>query len=67
MLGIGRNRLGGGEETGSGDNDAIGAGFVGGGGCGIERGFGRRVGVSGSKQVEWSGMELVGQVINLDR
>ena len=53
----GRNRLGGGEETGSGDNDKIGDRFGGGVGHGIERGLGRRGGVSGIKWVKWSGME----------
>ena len=52
---------------GGGDNDKIGARFGGGGGRGIEWGLGKRGGVSGSKRVEWSGMERVGRVINLDR
>ena len=42
------------------DNDKIGAGFGEGGVLGIEWGLGRRVGVSGSKRVEWSGMERGG-------
>ena len=63
----GRHRLGGDEETGGGDNDKIGAGFGGGGGRGIEWVLGRRGGISGIEQVEWSGMERVGRVINLDR
>ena len=60
MVGTGRNRLVGGEETGGRDNDNIGDGFGGGVGRGIERGLGRREGVSGSKQVKWSGMEQGG-------
>ena len=67
VVGIERNRLGGGEETGGGDNDEIGAGFGGGGRRGIEWGLGRRGGISGSERVEWSGMERGGRVINLDR
>ena len=56
------NRLGGGEEKSGGDNDEIGDGFggEGGRGRGIERGLGRRGGVSGSEQVKWSGMERGG-------
>ena len=53
----GRNRLGGGEETGGGDKDEIGAGFGGGVGRGIERELGRIGGVSGSERVEWSGAD----------
>ena len=56
----GRNRLGGGEETGDGDNNEIGDGFGGGVGRGIKRGLRRRRGVSGSELVEWSGMEQSG-------
>ena len=67
VVGTGRNRLGGGEETGGGDNDDIRAGIGGGGRRGIERGIGRRGGISGIVRVEWSGMERGGQVITLDR
>ena len=67
----GRNRLGGSEETGGGDNNKIGDGFGGGVGRGIERGLGRRGGVSGSERVKWSGMGWGGAedgcVLNLDR
>ena len=62
-----RNRIGGGEETGGGDNDATGSGFGGGSRHGIERGLGRRGGISGSERVKWSRMERGGRVINLDR
>ena len=67
VVGTGRNRLGGGKETGSRDNDEIGAGFGGGGGRGIKRGLGRRGGISGGERVEWIGMDWGGLVINLDR
>ena len=60
MVGAGRNRPGGGEETGSGVNDEIryGVGRV--VGRGIEWGIGRRGEVSGRNRVKWSGMERVG-------
>ena len=60
VLGKGRNRLGGGEETVGGDNGKIRAGFGGGGGRGIKRGLRRRRGVSGRDLVKWSGMERGG-------
>ena len=60
VVGAGRNRLGGGEETGDGDNDNIGDGFRGGVGRGIELGLRRIGGVSGSEQVQWSVMEWGG-------
>ena len=61
MVGAGRNRLVVGEGTGSGDNDnKIGDRLGGGVGLGIERGLGRRGGVSGSKRVMWSEMERGG-------
>ena len=67
VAGTGRHRLGGGKETGGGENDNIGAGFGRGGGGGIERGLGQRGVISGSKRVAWSGMERGGRVINIDR
>ena len=67
VVGTVRHRLGVGEEAGCGGNNGIGVGSRGGDGCGIERGLGRRGVVSGSKWVEWIGMEWVGQVNHLDR
>ena len=58
VVGAGRNRPGGGEETGGRVNDEIGDGVGGGVARGTQRGHGRRGGVSGSKRVKWSGMEL---------
>ena len=63
----GRNRLGGGEEIGGGDNDKIGAGYGEGGRRGIEQGLGRRGGISGNERVGWSGIERGGRVITLER
>ena len=67
MVGTGRNRLGGGEETGGRDNNDIRAVLGGGDRHGIERGLGQRGGISGSEWVEWSGTERGGRVITLDR
>ena len=60
VVGAGRNRPGGGEETGDRVNDDIGDRVGGGVGQGIERGRGRRGGVSGSEQVSWSGVDQGG-------
>ena len=49
------------------DNNNIGAGFIGGGRCGIKWGLGRRGGISGSEWVEWCVMKRGGQVITQDR
>ena len=67
VVGTGRHRLEGSGETGNGDNNNIVVGIGGGGGCGIEKGLGRRGGISGRKRVEQSGMEWGGKVIHLDR
>ena len=57
VMGTDRHRIGGVEEAGGGDNDNIRVGTGGGVGRGIERGLGRRGGISGSKRVEWSRMK----------
>ena len=67
MVGTVIHRLGEGEETGGGDNKDIGTGFGGGGRRGIKWGLGQRRIISGSKRVEWSGMDRGGQLINLER
>ena len=54
------NRPGWGKETGGGVNDKIGDGVRGGVGSLIERGLGRRGGVSGRERIKWSGMEWGG-------
>ena len=56
----GRNRPGGGKETGGGFNDEIGDGVGGGVGQGTERGRRRRGGVSGSERFKWIGLERSG-------
>ena len=66
VVGTGRHRLGGREETGGGDNDDIGVRTGGGGRYGIKRGIGRRGRISWSKWVEWSVMEWGRRVIHLD-
>ena len=61
VVGSGRNRPGGGKETGGGVNNEIGDGVGGGVRRGTERGcWSRRGGVSGSERVKWSGMERGG-------
>ena len=65
VMGTGRNRLGEDKEAGGGYNDDIGVGI--GVGRGIERKLGQRGGVSGSEQVEWSGMAWGERVKHLDR
>ena len=57
VVGVGRNRPGGGKETGGGVNDNIGDGVGEGVGRGTKQGHGRRGGVSGSKRVKWSGVD----------
>ena len=64
VVGTGRNRPGGGKETGGRDNDEIGDGFGGGVGRVIEWGLWRRRRVSGSKRVDWSGRDLGGGQIS---
>ena len=60
LVGAGRNKPGGGEETGGGVNDKIGDGVGGGVGRTTKRGHGRRVGVPDIKRVKWSGIEQCG-------
>ena len=60
VVGAGRNRPGGGEETGGGVNNEIGDRVGGGVGQETERIRGRRGGVSGSERVKWSGLERGG-------
>ena len=69
VVGAGRNRPGGGEETGVVVSDKIGDGVRGGVGRGTKRGRVRRGGVSGSEWVKWSGMERGGgrMIHHLDR
>ena len=64
VMGTDRHRLGGGKEAGGRDNDNIRVRTGGGVGRGIERGLGRRGGISVSERVEWSRMKWSGRVIN---
>ena len=58
VVGSGRHQLGGGKEEGDRGSNGLRVGV----GLGIERRPGRRGGVEGSEQVEWSGVEWGGRL-----